>query len=189
MTTLHEDVVLVICQVLKYLSRKQNDPRLSCNKLSISMQQLSSCSILLLHFSGVLKDYLRELPYPLITKQLYEAVLESMATRPLRIGASGCENDQADTEHTVGLLENLPEVERVRKTSRAVTGAAVRGIIAAEIMTVVTIMLQITTVELVLRTSGDISGGVQTASLDKCYFHWHLTVFRLMMNDKMKTKV
>ncbi|CAJ1061089.1 rho GTPase-activating protein SYDE2 [Xyrichtys novacula] len=63
--------------------------------------------------TGVLKDYLRELPYPLITKPLYEAVLESMATRPLRIGASGCENDSADSEHTVGLLENLPEVERM----------------------------------------------------------------------------
>ncbi|XP_034533187.1 rho GTPase-activating protein SYDE2 [Notolabrus celidotus] len=63
--------------------------------------------------TGVLKDYLRELPYPLITKPLYEAVLESMATRPLRIGASGCENDQADSEHTVSLLENLPEVERM----------------------------------------------------------------------------
>ncbi|KAF0041852.1 hypothetical protein F2P81_005384, partial [Scophthalmus maximus] len=63
--------------------------------------------------TGVLKDYLRELPYPLINKPLYEAVLESMALRPLRIGAAGCENDQADTEHTVGLLENLPEVERM----------------------------------------------------------------------------
>ncbi|KAF3690644.1 Rho GTPase-activating protein SYDE2 Synapse defective protein 1 -like protein 2 [Channa argus] len=63
--------------------------------------------------TGVLKDYLRELPYPLITKQLYEAVLESMVTRPLRMGAAGCENDQADSEHTVSLLENLPEVERM----------------------------------------------------------------------------
>ncbi|XP_030584018.1 rho GTPase-activating protein SYDE2 isoform X2 [Archocentrus centrarchus] len=63
--------------------------------------------------TGVLKDYLRELPYPLITKQLYEAVLESMAARPLRMGAAGCENDQADSEHTVSLLENLPEVERM----------------------------------------------------------------------------
>uniref|UniRef100_A0A8C2XNT3 Synapse defective Rho GTPase homolog 2 n=2 Tax=Cyclopterus lumpus TaxID=8103 RepID=A0A8C2XNT3_CYCLU len=63
--------------------------------------------------TGVLKDYLRELPYPLITKQLYEAVLECMATRPLRIAAAGCENDQADTEHTVGLLDNLPDVERM----------------------------------------------------------------------------
>nr|XP_057928645.1 rho GTPase-activating protein SYDE2 isoform X2 [Doryrhamphus excisus] len=63
--------------------------------------------------TGVLKDYLRELPYPLITKQLYEAVLDSMTTRPLRMGAGGCENDQADSEHTVSLLDNLPEVERM----------------------------------------------------------------------------
>ncbi|XP_010785754.1 rho GTPase-activating protein SYDE2 isoform X3 [Notothenia coriiceps] len=63
--------------------------------------------------TGVLKDYLRELPYPLITKHLYEAVMEAMATRPLRIGPSGCENDAGDTEHTVSLLENLPDVERV----------------------------------------------------------------------------
>ena len=54
---------------------------------------------------GVLKDYLRELPYPLITKHLYEAVLDSIAKRPLRIGPGGCENDQGDTEHTVSLLE------------------------------------------------------------------------------------
>ncbi|XP_028299632.1 rho GTPase-activating protein SYDE2 [Gouania willdenowi] len=63
--------------------------------------------------TGVLKDYLRELPYPLITKQLYEAVLDSMATRPLRMGAKGCENEPADSEHTVSLLEILPEVERM----------------------------------------------------------------------------
>ncbi|XP_034066027.1 rho GTPase-activating protein SYDE2 isoform X2 [Gymnodraco acuticeps] len=63
--------------------------------------------------TGVLKDYLRELPYPLITKHLYEAVMEAMAMRPLRIGPSGCENDAGDTEHTVSLLENLPDVERV----------------------------------------------------------------------------
>ncbi|KAM6921256.1 rho GTPase-activating protein SYDE2 [Xenentodon cancila] len=63
--------------------------------------------------TGVLKDYLRELPYPLINKQLYEAVLESMAARPLKMGAAGCENDQADSEHTVGLLDNLPDVERM----------------------------------------------------------------------------
>ncbi|XP_062419459.1 rho GTPase-activating protein SYDE2 [Pungitius pungitius] len=63
--------------------------------------------------TGVLKDYLRELPYPLITKHLYEAVLEAMATRPLRMGAGACENDQADSEHTVRLLDNLPDVERM----------------------------------------------------------------------------
>lgn len=63
----------------------------------------------------MLKDYLRELPFPLIHKPLYEAVLESMAARPLKMGAAGCENDQADSEHTVSLLDTLPEVERVRK--------------------------------------------------------------------------
>ncbi|XP_023195542.1 rho GTPase-activating protein SYDE2 isoform X1 [Xiphophorus maculatus] len=63
--------------------------------------------------TGVLKDYLRELPYPLITKQLYEAVLETMATRPLKMAAAGCENDPADSEYTVSLLEILPEVERM----------------------------------------------------------------------------
>ncbi|XP_028855861.1 rho GTPase-activating protein SYDE2 isoform X3 [Denticeps clupeoides] len=63
--------------------------------------------------TGVLKDYLRELPYPLITKQLYEAVLDSMSRRPLRIGAGGCENDPSDSEHTVNLLDILPEVEKV----------------------------------------------------------------------------
>ncbi|XP_051956467.1 rho GTPase-activating protein SYDE2-like isoform X2 [Xyrauchen texanus] len=63
--------------------------------------------------TGVLKDYLRELPHPLITKQLYESVLDSMAKRPLQIGTSGCENDPADSKHTVGLLEILPEVEKV----------------------------------------------------------------------------
>lgn len=90
-------------------------------KLTIHSLYCCSSSFLMLyiffHFSGVLKDYLRELPYPLITKHLYEAVLESMATRPLRIGTAGCENDQADSEHTVSLLDSLPEVERVRKTN------------------------------------------------------------------------
>ncbi|XP_048860031.1 rho GTPase-activating protein SYDE2-like isoform X2 [Brienomyrus brachyistius] len=62
--------------------------------------------------TGVLKDYLRELPYPLISKNLYEAVLDSVAKRPLRIGANGNENDHTDSEHTVGLLEILPEVEK-----------------------------------------------------------------------------
>ncbi|XP_036448261.1 rho GTPase-activating protein SYDE2 [Colossoma macropomum] len=63
--------------------------------------------------TGVLKDYLRELPSPLISKSLYEAVLEAMAKRPLLIGTSGCENDPADSEHTVSLLETLPEVEKM----------------------------------------------------------------------------
>ncbi|XP_038571183.1 rho GTPase-activating protein SYDE2 isoform X2 [Micropterus salmoides] len=74
--------------------------------------------------TGVLKDYLRELPYPLITKNLYEAVLETMVTRPLRMGAAGCENEQADSEYTVSLLDNLPEVERVRRKTHYDTAAA-----------------------------------------------------------------
>ncbi|XP_051517376.1 rho GTPase-activating protein SYDE2 isoform X2 [Myxocyprinus asiaticus] len=63
--------------------------------------------------TGVLKDYLRELPHPLITKELYESVLDSMAKRPLQIGTAGCENDLADSKHAVSLLEILPEVEKV----------------------------------------------------------------------------
>lgn len=85
---------------------------LACSGLAYLLHALPSLAL-----SGVLKDYLRELPYPLISKNLYEAVLESMTTRPLRIGAAGCENDQADSEHTVSLLDGLPEVEKVRKTS------------------------------------------------------------------------
>ncbi|KAG8555238.1 hypothetical protein GDO81_017635 [Engystomops pustulosus] len=62
--------------------------------------------------TGVLKDYLRELPSPLITKQLYEAVLHAMAEKPLRMSGNGCENDPKDSEHTVELLTCLPDVER-----------------------------------------------------------------------------
>ncbi|MEE6523728.1 hypothetical protein FKM82_022754 [Ascaphus truei] len=61
---------------------------------------------------GVLKDYLRELPSPLITKHLYEAVLHAMVDKPLRITAHGCENDFTDSVHTVGLLGCLSDVER-----------------------------------------------------------------------------
>ncbi|XP_040263854.1 rho GTPase-activating protein SYDE2 [Bufo bufo] len=62
--------------------------------------------------TGVLKDYLRELPSPLITKQLYEAVLHAMAEKPLRMSGNGCENDPRDSEQTVELLSCLPDVER-----------------------------------------------------------------------------
>ncbi|NWQ73770.1 SYDE2 protein, partial [Columbina picui] len=62
--------------------------------------------------TGVLKDYLRELPSPLITKQLYEAVLDTMAKNPLKMTASGCENDPSDSEHTAALLDCLPDVEK-----------------------------------------------------------------------------
>ncbi|KAF5901431.1 rho GTPase-activating protein SYDE2, partial [Clarias magur] len=63
--------------------------------------------------TGVLKDYLRELPHPLISKPLYETVLDTMSKRPLIIGNAGCENDAADSEHAAGLLETLPEVEKM----------------------------------------------------------------------------
>uniref|UniRef100_A0A8C1Y643 Synapse defective Rho GTPase homolog 2 n=1 Tax=Cyprinus carpio TaxID=7962 RepID=A0A8C1Y643_CYPCA len=62
--------------------------------------------------TGVMKDYLRELPHPLITKPLYESVLDSMVKRPLQMGSGGCENDSADSDHAVSLLEILPEVEK-----------------------------------------------------------------------------
>ncbi|NXC47367.1 SYDE2 protein, partial [Penelope pileata] len=62
--------------------------------------------------TGVLKDYLRELPSPLITKQLYEAVVDAMMKNPLKMAASGCENDPSDSEHTAALLSCLPDVEK-----------------------------------------------------------------------------
>lgn len=66
-----------------------------------------------LSYEGVLKDYLRELPSPLITKQLYEAVLDAMVKTPLKMTANGCENDPSDSEDTVALLDCLPDVEKV----------------------------------------------------------------------------
>ncbi|KAM7099833.1 rho GTPase-activating protein SYDE2 isoform 2-T2 [Molossus nigricans] len=62
--------------------------------------------------TGVLKDYLRELPSPLITKQLYEAVLGAMAKNPLKMSSNGCENDPDDSKYTVDLLDCLPDVEK-----------------------------------------------------------------------------
>lgn len=62
--------------------------------------------------TGVLKDYLRELPSPLITKQLYEAVLDAMAKNPLKMSSNGCKNDPSDSKHTVDLLDCLPDVEK-----------------------------------------------------------------------------
>lgn len=62
---------------------------------------------------GVLKDYLRELPSPLITKQLYEAVLDAMAKNPLKMSSNSCENDPSDSKYTVDLLDCLPDVEKV----------------------------------------------------------------------------
>ncbi|XP_029416148.1 rho GTPase-activating protein SYDE2 isoform X2 [Nannospalax galili] len=62
--------------------------------------------------TGVLKDYLRELPSPLITKQLYEAVLDAMVKSPLKMSSNGCENESSDSKLTVDLLNCLPDVEK-----------------------------------------------------------------------------
>ncbi|MBZ3880191.1 Rho GTPase-activating protein SYDE1 [Sciurus carolinensis] len=59
--------------------------------------------------TGILKDYLRELPTPLITQPLYQVVLEAMAQRPSsRVPPS--------PEGTRGLLSCLPDVERATLT-------------------------------------------------------------------------
>ncbi|XP_058159215.1 rho GTPase-activating protein SYDE2 [Dasypus novemcinctus] len=62
--------------------------------------------------TGVLKDYLRELPFALITKQLYDAVLDAMTKNPLKILSNNCDNDPSDSKHTVDLLDCLPDVEK-----------------------------------------------------------------------------
>ncbi|NXU30363.1 SYDE2 protein, partial [Thalassarche chlororhynchos] len=54
--------------------------------------------------TGILKDYLRELPTPLITPTLYHVVLEAMAKRPPRTPPG--ERD------AVTLLDCLPDVEK-----------------------------------------------------------------------------
>lgn len=62
---------------------------------------------------GILKDYLRELPSPLISKQLYEAVLAAMAKHPLKMSPGGCGNDSSDSKYTTDLLNCLPDIEKV----------------------------------------------------------------------------
>ncbi|XP_054319021.1 rho GTPase-activating protein SYDE1 isoform X1 [Pongo pygmaeus] len=60
-------------------------------------------------FTGILKDYLRELPTPLITQPLYKVVLEAMARDPPN-------RAPPTTEGTRGLLSCLPDVERATLT-------------------------------------------------------------------------
>lgn len=86
------------------------------NHWKVNLQLVKGCSCV--SCEGVLKDYLRELPSPLITKQLYEAVLDAMVKNPLKMAASGCENDPSDSEHTAALLDCLPDVEKVSGVSR-----------------------------------------------------------------------
>uniref|UniRef100_A0A5F5PKZ3 Rho GTPase-activating protein SYDE1 n=1 Tax=Equus caballus TaxID=9796 RepID=A0A5F5PKZ3_HORSE len=59
--------------------------------------------------TGILKDYLRELPTPLITQPLYQVVLEAMAQGPPS-------RTPPSTEGTRGLLSCLPDVERATLT-------------------------------------------------------------------------
>ncbi|XP_059949768.1 rho GTPase-activating protein SYDE1 isoform X3 [Mesoplodon densirostris] len=69
--------------------------------------------------TGILKDYLRELPTPLITQPLYQVVLEAMAREPPSRAPSS-------TEGTRGLLSCLPDVERVcQPTIREVPGCGI----------------------------------------------------------------
>ncbi|XP_048198415.1 rho GTPase-activating protein SYDE1 isoform X1 [Perognathus longimembris pacificus] len=59
--------------------------------------------------TGILKDYLRELPTPLITQPLYRVVLEAMAQGPPNRAPPGAKG-------TRGLLNCLPDVERATLT-------------------------------------------------------------------------
>ncbi|KAI1886607.1 hypothetical protein AGOR_G00197550 [Albula goreensis] len=62
--------------------------------------------------TGILKDYLRELPSPLITRTLYEVVLEAMNLRPPRTAPCGSNMEVQRSQSTVSLLQCLPEPER-----------------------------------------------------------------------------
>uniref|UniRef100_A0A8C0IUN7 Synapse defective Rho GTPase homolog 1 n=1 Tax=Chelonoidis abingdonii TaxID=106734 RepID=A0A8C0IUN7_CHEAB len=64
--------------------------------------------------TGILKDYLRELPTPLITKTLYQVVLEAMAQRQPQDMLS-----RQNAKETVALLDCLPEIEKATLTVAA----------------------------------------------------------------------
>ncbi|RXM95489.1 Rho GTPase-activating protein SYDE2 [Acipenser ruthenus] len=64
--------------------------------------------------TGILKDYLRELPSPLITNTLYEVVLDAMSKRPPKSAPNRPELEPQRSAQTVSLLNCLPEVEKVR---------------------------------------------------------------------------
>ncbi|XP_078064198.1 LOW QUALITY PROTEIN: rho GTPase-activating protein SYDE2-like [Mustelus asterias] len=67
--------------------------------------------------TGILKDYLRELPSPLITKTLYEVVLEAMTKWPLKM-TLGVPEAGPIPANAVALLDCLPEVEKVTPRAR-----------------------------------------------------------------------
>ncbi|XP_048870624.1 rho GTPase-activating protein SYDE1 isoform X2 [Brienomyrus brachyistius] len=66
--------------------------------------------------TGILKDYLRELPSPLITRTLYEVVLEAMSLRPPRGAPLRTHVDLQQPQSPVALLECLPEPEKATLT-------------------------------------------------------------------------
>ncbi|XP_062975102.1 rho GTPase-activating protein SYDE1 [Elgaria multicarinata webbii] len=59
--------------------------------------------------TGILKDYLRELPTPLITDLLYQAVRGAMSSRPVG-------REAKESVATTALLDCLPEVEKATLT-------------------------------------------------------------------------
>lgn len=67
---------------------------------------MSLCAVLLL-LSGVLKDYLRELPEPLFTKCLYQMMIDALAV---------ClpDDPQGNAKLMFSILDCLPKVNRVR---------------------------------------------------------------------------
>lgn len=73
------------------------------------------CSCLL---SGILKDYLRELPSQLITKTLYQVVEEAMTQRPPPAPPAGPDPHLALS--TMELLSCLPPPERVTTSHTAI---------------------------------------------------------------------
>lgn len=66
--------------------------------------------------TGILKDYLRELPSSLITATLYEVVTEAMIRRPPPVPPASPDLQLA--ENTVALLSCLPAAEKVRQARR-----------------------------------------------------------------------
>ncbi|XP_067876978.1 rho GTPase-activating protein SYDE2-like [Heterodontus francisci] len=65
--------------------------------------------------TGILKDYLRELPSPLITKTLYEVVLEATAKWPLKM-TMGMPDASQSPANAVALLDCLPDTEKATLT-------------------------------------------------------------------------
>ncbi|XP_032872979.1 rho GTPase-activating protein SYDE2-like [Amblyraja radiata] len=65
--------------------------------------------------TGILKDYLRELPSPLITRTLYDVVLEATTSWPLKM-TNGVPDASLCSVNAVGLLDCLPPAEKATLT-------------------------------------------------------------------------